>query len=137
MTGVRIKRAYDAPEPSDGYRVLIDRFWPRGITRGNAHLDEWAHELAPSSELRRWFAHDPARFEEFRERYSRELVAHDDKLQALRRRAREGTLTLVYAARDAEHNDAVVLAEILTRSARPKEKKRRAHEPARRPAARS
>jgi uncharacterized protein YeaO (DUF488 family) len=114
MMGIRIKRAYDPPEASDGYRVLIDRFWPRGISRGNAHLDEWAHELAPSSELRRWFAHDPARFEEFRERYSRELVAHEEKLQALRRRAREGRLTLVYAARDAEHNDAVVLAEILT-----------------------
>jgi uncharacterized protein YeaO (DUF488 family) len=112
--GVRIKRAYDPPEASDGYRVLIDRFWPRGITRGNAHLDEWAHELAPSSELRRGFAHDPALFEEFRERYARELVAHDEKLQALRRRAREGTLTLVYAARDVEHNDAVVLAEILS-----------------------
>jgi uncharacterized protein YeaO (DUF488 family) len=114
MMGVRIKRAYDAPEASDGYRVLIDRLWPRGVSRGNAHLDEWARELAPSSELRRWFAHDPARFEEFRERYSRELVAHEEKLQALRRRAREGRLTLVYAARDDEHNDAVVLAEILT-----------------------
>jgi uncharacterized protein YeaO (DUF488 family) len=116
--GVLIKRAYDPPEPSDGYRVLIDRFWPRSITKGNAHLDEWAQELAPSSELRRWFAHDPARFEEFRERYARELVAHEKKLQALRGRARQGTLTLVYAARDHEHNDAVVLAEILSKSAR-------------------
>jgi uncharacterized protein YeaO (DUF488 family) len=115
--GVLIKRAYDPPEPSDGYRVLIDRLWPRGITRGNAHLDEWAQELAPSSALRRWFAHDPARFEEFRKRYARELVAHEPKLQALRGRAHEGTLTLVYAARDHEHNDAVVLAEILSKSA--------------------
>jgi uncharacterized protein YeaO (DUF488 family) len=119
MTGVRIKRAYDPPEPSDGYRVLIDRLWPRGITRGNARLDEWAQELAPSSELRRWFGHDPARFEEFRERYASELVAHEKKLQALRGRAHEGTLTLVYAARDHEHNDAVVLAEILSQSAHP------------------
>jgi uncharacterized protein YeaO (DUF488 family) len=126
MMGVRIKRAYDPPEPSDGYRVLIDRFWPRGITRANAHVDEWAHELAPSSELRRWFAHDPALFEEFRERYVRELAAHDEKVEALRRRAREGTLTLVYAARDAEHNDAVVLAEILT--SLPPKKKRRARD---------
>jgi uncharacterized protein YeaO (DUF488 family) len=115
--GVRIKRAYDPPELSDGYRVLVDRLWPRGITRGNAHLDEWARELAPSGELRRWFGHDPARFEQFRERYSAELVAHEEKLRALRRRAREGTLTLVYAARDTEHNDAVVLAEILSRPA--------------------
>jgi uncharacterized protein YeaO (DUF488 family) len=133
MMGVRIKRAYDPPEASDGYRVLIDRFWPRGITRGNAHLDEWAHELAPSSELRRWFAHDPALFEEFRERYACELVAHDEKLQALRRRAREGTLTLVYAARDVEHNDAVVLAEILSSPLR--KAKRSAHDPRARPAA--
>jgi uncharacterized protein YeaO (DUF488 family) len=126
--GVRIKRAYDPPEPSDGYRVLIDRFWPRGITRGNAHLDEWAHELAPSSELRRWFAHDPALFEEFRERYARELVAHEEKLHALRGRADDGTLTLVYAARDAEHNDAVVLAEILSNPPRPEEKRRSTHD---------
>jgi uncharacterized protein YeaO (DUF488 family) len=132
MMGVRIKRAYDPAEPSDGYRVLIDRFWPRGIARANAHLDEWAHELAPSSELRRWFAHDPALFEEFRERYARELVAHDEKLQALRRRAREGTLTLVYAARDVEHNDAVVLAEILTSP--PHRAKRSTHDPRARPA---
>jgi uncharacterized protein YeaO (DUF488 family) len=122
MMGVRIKRAYDPPEPSDGYRVLIDRFWPRGITRGNAHLDEWALELAPSSELRGWFAHDPARFKEFREKYARELVAHEEKLQALRGRAHDGTLTLVYAARDAEHNDAVVLAEILSNPPRREEK---------------
>jgi uncharacterized protein YeaO (DUF488 family) len=126
--GVRIKRAYDPPEPSDGYRVLIDRFWPRGITRGNAHLDEWAHELAPSSELRRWFAHDPELFEEFRVRYARELAAHDGNVEALRRRAREGTVTLIYAARDAEHNDAVVLANILSNPPRREEKKRRAHD---------
>jgi uncharacterized protein YeaO (DUF488 family) len=123
MTGVRIKRAYDPPEPSDGYRVLIDRLWPRGISRGAAHLDEWAQELAPSSELRRWFGHDPARFEEFRERYAHELVAHEKKLQALRARAHKGTLTLVYSARDHEHNDAVVLAEILSRPPTLEEKK--------------
>jgi uncharacterized protein YeaO (DUF488 family) len=115
---VRIKRAYEPAASSDGYRVLIDRLWPRGVRRDQAHLDEWARELAPSAELRRWFSHDPARFEEFRQRYTAELGAHQAKLRELRRHAREGTLTLVYAARDSEHNDAVVLAEILRRGRR-------------------
>jgi uncharacterized protein YeaO (DUF488 family) len=110
---VRTKRAYESAAASDGYRVLIDRIWPRGITRKDARLDEWARELAPSTELRRWFAHDPARFAQFRRRYMGELAAHKDRLQELRRHAREGTVTLVYGARDTEHNDAVVLAEIL------------------------
>ncbi len=110
---VRIKRVYDPAAPSDGIRILIDRIWPRGVTREEAHLDEWARELAPSTELRRWFGHDPARFEEFRHRYTRELAAQEQKLLELRQRGREGTLTLVYGARDTEHNDAVVLAEIL------------------------
>jgi uncharacterized protein YeaO (DUF488 family) len=112
---VRLKRAYEDVAPDDGYRVLIDRIWPRGVSREEAHLDEWARELAPSSDLRRWFGHEPARFEEFRRRYGDELAAREDKLRELRRRAREGTLTLVYGARDTEHNDAVVLAEILRR----------------------
>jgi uncharacterized protein YeaO (DUF488 family) len=115
---VRLKRAYEQPAASDGYRVLIDRLWPRGITRERAQLDEWARELAPSAELRRWFAHEPARFEEFRRRYGEELAAQGPKLRELRRRAREGRLTLVYAARDAEHNDAVVLADVLRRGRR-------------------
>jgi uncharacterized protein YeaO (DUF488 family) len=112
---VRLKRAYESAAASDGYRVLIDRIWPRGITREHARLDEWARELAPSTELRRWFGHDPARFAEFRRRYTEELATQKTKLRELRRRAREGTVTLVYAARDTEHNDAVVLAEILRR----------------------
>ena len=107
------KRVYALPSPSDGYRVLIDRLWPRGVSKEAAHLDEWAQELAPSSELRRWFAHDPAKFEEFQQRYRSELGAQHDKLRELRDRARSGTLTLVYGARDTEHNDAVVLAEVL------------------------
>ena len=115
---VRIKRAYEPPAASDGHRVLVDRIWPRGVTREQARLDEWARELAPSAELRRWFGHDPARFEEFRRRYSEELAAHEGKLRELRRLAREGTLTLVYGARDREHNDAVVLIEILRRGRR-------------------
>jgi uncharacterized protein YeaO (DUF488 family) len=113
---VRLKRAYDPPEPADGYRVLVDRLWPRGVSKDEAHLDEWARELAPSSGLRTWFGHDPEKFEEFRRRYRDELAAHEEKLHELRRRARGGTVTLVYAARDTEHNDAVVLAELLRRA---------------------
>jgi uncharacterized protein YeaO (DUF488 family) len=110
---VRLKRAYEPPEPSDGYRVLIDRLWPRGVKKEEARLDEWARELAPSSELRRWFGHDPAKFDEFRRRYREELAAQEEKLTELRRLARKETVTLVYSARDTEHNDAVVLAELL------------------------
>jgi uncharacterized protein YeaO (DUF488 family) len=110
---IRLKRAYEPPAPTDGYRILIDRLWPRGVTRDKVQLDEWAQELAPSAELRRWFGHDPARFAEFRRRYVEELSAQEDKLRELRRRAREMTVTLVYGARDTEHNDAVVLAELL------------------------
>jgi uncharacterized protein YeaO (DUF488 family) len=112
---VRLKRAYEPPGPADGHRVLIDRLWPRGVSREKAELDAWRKELAPSTELRRWFGHDPERFEEFRRRYIEELRSQRPRLTALRRRAREGTLTLVYAAHDADHNDAVVLAEVLRR----------------------
>ena len=115
---VRLKRAYEPPAASDGYRVLVDRLWPRGVRREEARLDEWARELAPSAELRRWFGHDPERFEEFRRRYTDELAGQEEKLRELRRRAREGALTLVYSARDVEHNDAVVLTEILRRGRR-------------------
>jgi uncharacterized protein YeaO (DUF488 family) len=112
---VRLKRAYDPAEPADGHRVLIDRLWPRGVSRDRAKLDDWEKELSPSTELRQWFAHEPERFDEFRRRYIEELRKQRPRLTSLRRRARQGTLTLVYAAHDAEHNDAVVLAEILRR----------------------
>src|SRR3954447_8626658 len=108
---VHAKRIYDPPERSDGYRVLIDHVWPRGVSRERAQLDEWARELAPSDELRKWFDHVPARFAEFRARYREELTAHREQVEGLRRRAREGPLTIVYAAHDTEHNNAVVLAE--------------------------
>ena len=110
---VRTKRAYDPAEAGDGHRVLIDRIWPRGVKRDALRLEEWARDLAPSAELRRLFGHDPERFGEFRSRYRAELAARGDELEALRRRARRGTVTLVYAARDREHNNAVVLAELL------------------------
>ena len=110
---IRLKRAYEPADGSDGYRVLVDRLWPRGVSREKARLDDWARELSPSAELRRWFGHDPGRFDEFRRRYREELAAHPDELEALRVRARSGRLTLVFGARDTEHNDAVVLAEVL------------------------
>lgn len=116
---VRLKRAYEPASPDDGYRVLIDRLWPRGISRERARLDGWPKDLAPSTELRTWFAHDPARFEEFRRRYVEELRAHRTEIAELRRRARVGTLTLVYSAKDSEHNDAVVLADVVRRGLRP------------------
>ena len=113
MFDVRIKRIYDEADRSDGYRVLIDHVWPRGVSRERARLDEWARELAPSDELRRWFAHDPARFDEFRARYRGELVDRRDHLLELARRARSRPVTVVYAARDQKHNNAVVVAELV------------------------
>ena len=110
---VRAKRAYDPAEDGDGYRILIDHVWPRGVSRERARLNDWARELAPSDELRKWFDHDPGRFAEFRARYRDELADQSQRLEELRRRARTGTLTIVYAARDRQHNNAVVLSELL------------------------
>ena len=112
---IRLKRAYEPAAAEDGYRVLVDRLWPRGVAKQQAGLDEWDRELAPSGELRKWFGHEPGRFAEFRRRYIDELRASPARLKELRRRARTGTLTLVYSAHDSEHNDAVVLAEVLRR----------------------
>jgi uncharacterized protein YeaO (DUF488 family) len=110
---VRAKRIYDAAESSDGYRVLVDHVWPRGVSRERARLDEWARELAPSDELRKWFDHEPERFAEFRRRYRRELERQRDPVQALRRRATEMPVTILYAARDREHNNGVVVRELV------------------------
>jgi uncharacterized protein YeaO (DUF488 family) len=110
---VRVKRIYDPVEPDDGYRVLIDHVWPRGVSRDHANLDAWLRELAPSDELRKWFDHIPERFDEFRARYRDELNDHRERVEDLRGRARKGPVTIVYAARDREHNNAVVLAELL------------------------
>jgi uncharacterized protein YeaO (DUF488 family) len=112
---IRLKRAYEPAVPADGHRVLIDRLWPRGVSREQALLDAWEKDLAPSPELRRWFDHEPSRFGEFSHRYTEELRSQRSRLAALRRWARAGTLTLVYAARDPQHNGAVVLAEVLRR----------------------
>ena len=114
-TQVQVRRVYDLPESDDGQRVLVDRLWPRGVSRDRIHVDAWAKDLAPSAALRTWFGHDPDRFDAFRRRYVEELRRHREAIAELRRRAREGRVTLVYGAKDAEHNDAVVLAEVIRR----------------------
>ncbi len=108
-----LKRAYEPAAADDGSRVLVDRLWPRGVAKADAKLDAWMKEIAPSTELRKWFGHDPARWEEFRKRYRDELDAHGDLIAELRSLARKGRLTLVYSAHDEAHNDAVVLRERL------------------------
>ena len=110
---IRIKRAYEPATDDDGARILIDRLWPRGIKKEALVLDQWAKELAPSTELRRWFGHDPARWTTFRQRYAAELHAHADRLESLRALARKGAITLVYGAHDQVHNNAVVLRALL------------------------
>ena len=110
---VKLKRAYEKPTADDGKRVLVDRLWPRGVKKTDAAIDYWAKELAPSTELRKWFGHDPARWEEFRRRYAAEIEAHREEFNRLRDLALKGPVTLVYAAHDETHNDAVVLREIL------------------------
>jgi uncharacterized protein YeaO (DUF488 family) len=110
---VQVKRIYEPATATDGRRVLVDHVWPRGVSRERAALDDWARDLAPSDELRTWFDHVPERFPEFRERYRAELARRPERLDELRRWANEGRLTLLYAARDQEHNQAVVLAEML------------------------
>ncbi len=112
---VRTKRAYEKPARGDGYRVLVDRLWPRGVKREAARLDQWAKDLAPSTALREWFGHDPARFGEFVRRYHAELRAEPARalLAELEARAARGTVTLVYGARDEEHNGAAVLRDAI------------------------
>jgi uncharacterized protein YeaO (DUF488 family) len=110
---VKLKRAYEQAESEDGIRILVDRLWPRGVKKEDAAIDQWMKDLAPSTELRKWFGHDPARWEEFRKRYAAEVNGHPEQLQQLRALARKGTVTLVYSAHDEEHNDAVALRDLI------------------------
>ncbi len=110
---IAIKRAYEPAGPGDGFRVLVDRLWPRGISKEKARIDLWMKDVAPSDGLRKWFAHDPAKWEEFRKRYGKELEGNADLVAELADRAKKGKLTLVYGAKDTEHNQAVVLKECL------------------------
>ena len=113
MARVRIRRVYDTPTPEDGRRILVDRIWPRGLTREAAAIDAWVRDVAPSTALRKWFGHDPARWDEFARRYRQELETHPAAVQALVDAVGEGPATLVYGARDEAHNQAVVLQQIL------------------------
>src|SRR6202007_138750 len=110
---IRLKRAYEPPSADDGVRVLVDRLWPRGVKKADAGIDRWLKEIAPSTELRRWFGHDPVRWGEFRSRYRRELGRHAKEIDELQAMARRRPITLVFAARDELHNEAVVLRDFL------------------------
>jgi uncharacterized protein YeaO (DUF488 family) len=109
----KIKRIFEPPESSDGRRILVDRLWPRGISKERARIDEWLKETAPSTELRKWFSHDPTKWAEFNRRYATELKGKEAILDALRAEAKRGTVTLLYAAKDEEHNQAVALRALL------------------------
>ena len=110
---VKLKRAYEPPAVDDGTRILIDRLWPRGITKERAAIDQWMKDISPSTELRKWFGHDAARWDEFRRRYAKEVHQNAGLLDQLRSLARQGPITLVYSAHDEKHNDAVELRELI------------------------
>lgn len=112
---IRLKRAYTRPSPDDGIRVLVDRLWPRGLRKSDVAIDRWLKDIAPSTDLRRWFGHDPSRWDEFCRRYKAELSHHAEILNELRALAQTGRLTLVFASRDEIHNEAIVLRDLLTR----------------------
>lgn len=113
MSEIRLKRAYDPPAPDDGVRILVERLWPRGVSKEHAALDAWHKDVAPSRELRRWFHHDPARWDEFQQRYRAELQGNPDAVEELRRLCRRGTVTFIYASHDEKHNGALALKTFL------------------------
>ncbi len=110
---IQAKRVYEAPSRTDGLRVLVDRLWPRGLTKEHAAVDLWLKDVAPSTELRKWFGHDPSKWRRFQARYREELRKKKDALVILRRDSKQRTVTLVYGARDEEHNAALVLKQVL------------------------
>ena len=110
---IKLKRAYEKTARDDGERILVERLWPRGLTKLEAKIDLWLKDVAPSTEIRRWFGHDPDKWEEFRQCYQKELKDKDDLIKLLKRKAKAGTITLIYAARDEEHNGALVLKGVL------------------------
>jgi uncharacterized protein YeaO (DUF488 family) len=116
---LRLKRAYEPPAPEDGVRILVDRLWPRGLSKEKAAVDHWMKDIAPSAELRKWFGHDPERWPEFRRRYREELRRHGALLDQIGDLAADSAITLVYSAHDEEHNDAVVLREALVKGLDP------------------
>ena len=113
MYRIQIKRIYEAPSGADGYRMLVDRLWPRGLKKENAFLDEWNKAISPSDELRKWFAHKPERFKEFAKRYIKEIKANTEQVDRIRALLKKGNITLLYGARDNEINQAIVLKNFL------------------------
>jgi uncharacterized protein YeaO (DUF488 family) len=111
---IRIKRIYESPAEKDGFRILVDKLWPRGMQKEKARIDFWLREIAPSDELRKWFSHDPDKWEEFTRKYAKELATKQGLLDEIRQREKEkGTVTLLYSAKDTEHNNAVALYRVL------------------------
>ena len=113
---IKIKRVYEQPDKNDGERILVDRLWPRGLTKEKAGVDLWLKDIAPSTALRKWFDHDPEKWKSFRGRYETEIRHKDDLIKVLNQKAREGTITLIYGARDEKHNEALVLKQFLEKS---------------------
>jgi uncharacterized protein YeaO (DUF488 family) len=109
---IKIKRVYEKPDKDDGIRILVDRIWPRGLTKEKANIDLWLKDIAPSTELRKWFGHDPAKWDEFRRRYREELKKNKESTSLMKEQLKKGAVTLVYAAKDEEHNEALVLKEL-------------------------
>lgn len=113
---LKIKRVYDKPEKVDGTRILVDRVWPRGMTKEKASVELWLKDIGPSNELRKWFAHDPVKWKEFQKRYAAELKKNEAIVSQLKEYTKNGTVTLVYSAKDEEHNQAVVIRDFLTKN---------------------
>ena len=111
---IKIKRIYDPPTEDDGFRILVDRLWPRGLTKEKAKVDLWLKEIAPSDKLRKWFSHDPKKYEEFKRRYAKELEDKSEILKRIKSESKKGTITILFSAKDTEHNNATVLKELLS-----------------------
>jgi len=112
---IKIKRVYEAPAKEDGIRILVDRLWPRGLTKEKASVDLWLKEIAPSTELRKWFGHDPDKWTAFKKRYHQELKENKEQVSLLKNQMKKGLVTLVYGAKDEEHNEALILKELFSR----------------------
>jgi uncharacterized protein YeaO (DUF488 family) len=110
---VKIKRIYESPSIDDGKRIYIDRLWPRGMKKEEVKMDEWLKEVSPSDRLRKWFGHDPSKYAEFKRRYKKELEEHSGILERIRKEAKKGTVTLLFSAKDVEHNNATAMKELL------------------------
>ncbi len=112
---IKIKRIYEPASPDDGKRIYIDRLWPRGMKREEVKIDEWLKEISPSDGLRKWFGHDPSKYTEFKKRYAKELEKHEETLERIRREGKQETVTLLFSAKDVEHNNATVMKELLSK----------------------